>query len=406
MDPELRKRILISAGGILFVGAVGYAIYAVFFRAPTGPTPGAPAAEGGVGSLPGAGPALPRAAPTPPPRGREAPGAPSLFAIGGLTLARTIAARAASPALSPDGRAVSYYDPSDSHFYRVGPDGARIALSDKQFYNVEQATWSPNQDRAIIEYPDGSNILFDFQTQQQVTIPKHWEDFAFTADGAEIAGKSIGTDPENRWLIVANPDGSGAIPVEPLGGNADKVLVSWSPTKEVVALAKTGEAIGFGREEIIPLGLHNENFRGLQVEGLGFTSIWSKNGRELIYSVYSQESGYKPELWVVEASGDRMGNNRRRLNVQTWADKCVPAGDTMLLCAVPLTMPDGAGFERSIAESSPDSLYRIDLKTGLRTLIAVPDSKSSITKLMVSADGRSLFFQEAGSTSLRTIAIP
>ena len=77
-----------------------------------------------------------------------------------------------------------------------------------QFLWCRKVTWSPTQTASILEYPDGSNIYYDFDTKRQVTIPKHWEEFSFAPQGDRITSKSIGFSPENRWIVSANPDGT------------------------------------------------------------------------------------------------------------------------------------------------------------------------------------------------------
>lgn len=397
----LSRKIILSIILLAIAVGIGYAIYFVFFRAPTtrtpSPTPGAEA----PGTLPLAGVGLPRA-------GGAVPGGPtaSPIARGGLTLAAPlISTRATAPSVGPDGKSISYYDQNQGLFYRVAEDGTQTPLSDKKFFNVKDVTWAPKQQKAIIEYPDGSNILFDFATQQQVTIPKHWEDFSFSPDGNALAGKSIGTDPDNRWLVVSNADGSGATPIEPLGNNADKVTVAWSPANDVVAFSKTGTEIGFGREEILPIGFRGENLRGLTVEGFGFQPQWMPGGRKLVYSVYSQDSSYKPELWVVDGSGGSLGDGRRRLNIDTWADKCTAADARTLYCAVPTDLPEGVGFDRSVANETTDQIWRVDVNTGVRALVAEPDVRAAYSDLAISADGRTLFLHEAASGMVRKISL-
>lgn len=401
---SLWKRIALLGILVLVALGIGYGLYAVFFRGPAAPSTAEPPLTARPGELPTARPGLPRATTTP--AGARAPSAEPL-ARGGLTLALAVTrGRADAPTLSPDGRSVTFYDRVSAQFYRVNDDGAQSLLSDKKFYNVQNVTWAPREDRALIEYPDGSNIYFDFTSQAQVTLPKHWEDFSFAPDGTAIAGKSIGVDPENRWLFAAKPDGSSSEVLEPLGENENKVAVSWSPNNQVVAFSRTGTEIGFGREEIIPIGFHGENLRGLVVEGFGFQSAWMPDGRRLVYSVFSQDTGYRPELWAVDATADRMGEGRRRLNVGTWADKCVAADAQTLYCAVPRAIPEGAGFDRRVAETSPDLIYRVNLNSGSRTLVAEPDAPGSYSKLILSRDGKTLFLQETASGVLRRIKLP
>lgn len=275
---------------------------------------------------------------------------------------------AMSPSLGSGGN-LRYYNATDGKFYRVGADGKIKELSGQVFYNASKITWAQNKDKAVIEYPDGSKIVYNFETQKQTTLPKHWEEFSFSPDGTQIAAKSIGLSPENRFLVTTNDDGTGSKIIEPMGENADKVIVDWSPNRQVVAFSQTGEPMGAERREVLFIGLNGENFKSAIVEGLGFEPQWSPTGKELLYSVYSSRSDYKPELWIVNSSGDQIGSNRRLLQLNTWVDKCSFGDDNTLFCAVPRDLPQGAAMAREIANDASDYLYKIDLKTGLKTSI-------------------------------------
>jgi len=289
-----------------------------------------------------------------------------------------------------------FYNKIDGKFYKITQNGDIESLSNKTFYNVQNITWSPIKNESIIEYPDGSNIYYNFETQKQVTLPKHWEDFSFSPQGDKIASKSIGLSPENRWLVSADPEGKNIKLIEPLGANADKVIVDWSPNRQVVALSKTGESQGLDREEILFVGLNKENFKSIVVEGRGFQSQWSPTGVKLLYSVHSARSNYKPELWVTNSSGNDIDTGRKLLNINTWANKCAFANDKILFCAVPKSMPIGAGFAPNLTENINDTLYKIDLETGIRTEIKT-DADYTMENLTVSENGQTIYFQEKNS---------
>lgn len=266
---------------------------------------------------------------------------------------------------------IRYYNTNDGKFYTLTSDGQIKSLSDQTFYNVSKVTWAGNNDKAVLEYPDSSKIIYDFAKQKQTTLPKHWEEFSFSNDGTQIAAKSMGLSPENRWLVTVNDDGSGTTLVEPMGDNADKVQVDWSPSRQTVAFSQTGDPIGGERREVLFVGLHGENFKAATVEGLGFQPNWSPTGQKLLYSVYSSLSDYKPELWITDSYGDSIGNNRQDIKLNTWANKCTFADDSTLFCAVPRDLPQGAGILPEVAASNVDDMYKIDLKTGLKTNIAL-----------------------------------
>ncbi len=292
-----------------------------------------------------------------------------------------------------------YYNANDGKFYRVMPNGQIQSLSDQIFYNAQKVTWAKNNNEAVIEYPDGSKIVYNFNTNKQVSLPKHWQDFSFSADGTQIAAKSIGLDAANRWLVTVNSDGTGAKLIEPMGDNADKVIVDWSPSQQVAAFSDTGAPqSGEAREQLL-IGLNGENFKSIIVEGSGFQPQWSTTGNKLLYSVYSSRSDFKPELWLVDSYGDSIGNNRQSLKINTWADKCAFSNDSTVFCAVPKNLPTGAGMSPDIAAYNYDDLYKIDLKTGLKTPIPL-DGNYNVTNISYDAATNKVIFTDLNKSGV------
>ncbi len=292
-----------------------------------------------------------------------------------------------------------YYNANNGKFYRVLPSGEIKSLADQVFYNAQKVTWAKSKNTAVIEYPDGSKIVYNFDANKQVTLPKHWQDFSFSADGAQIAAKSIGLDPSNRWLVTVNSDGAGAKLIEPMGENADKVIVNWSPSQQVAAFSQTGAPQGGERREVLFIGLNGENFKSAIVDGSGFQPQWSTTGKKLLYSVYSSRSDFKPELWLVDSYGDSIGNNRQLLKLNTWADKCAFSNDSTVFCAVPKDLPTGAGMARDIAAYNYDDLYKIDLKTGLKTPIPLNDNYN-VTNISYDASSNKVIFTDLNKSGV------
>ncbi len=273
--------------------------------------------------------------------------------------------------LAADGVNSVYYDPDSGQFYSIDRVGNKEPLTDQIFYNIDTINWSPNKDRAIIEYPDGFKIMYDFDKKKQYTLPRNWQEFSWNKTGGQIAFKSIGEYAENNWLAIAKPDGSQARPIEHLGVNADKVIVSWSPNNQVVAFSSTGEPRGTWEQEMILIGQNQENFRSLIIDGRGFELKWSPRGDKIAYSIYSSNSSYQPRLYLVNAQGDEIGNDKKDLNLATWAHKCTfnQNGNT-LYCAVPKELPEGAGLVLELAENARDDFYQINVATGNVSFLA------------------------------------
>src|SRR5690606_15584135 len=101
------------------------------------------------------------------------------------------------------------------------------------------------------------------------------EDFDFNPTGTQIVAKSLGVDPDSRFLVTVNADGSGARPFQELGQNADQVQVAWSPNNEVLATATTGRRLDVDRQEVYFLGQYGQNFKSMVVEGLNFQPQWA-----------------------------------------------------------------------------------------------------------------------------------
>ena len=405
------KKILIVTGFIVVVVGIGYLLYITFFRGPVAPPTTSPTiTDEQPGALPGSGTAGERPVLEIPGVDDEEPGlpTPAPVATGGLTQVTELTLTAVTdPQLSGDGRTLSFYDPNDGRFYTVDADGNIVPILPTAFPDAESVKWSPDTSKAIVEFPDGANVSVNLQTGETVTLPSHWEEFQFAPNGTDqIIAKSIGTDPGNRWLMIAQSDGSGAQTIAALGNNADKVDINWSPNDQVVAFSDTGALVsGFGRKQILPIGKNQENFPGLVVEGFSFESEWSPDGGQILYSTNGPSNNYLPQIWLVDGTSQTLGDNRRSLALNTWADKCTYSDASTAYCAVPKQLPAGAGLQRSLAFGEPDLLYRIDTNTGAAIPVADPENAVSMTNLQVSDDGSILYYQDARTGTLQQMRL-
>jgi len=406
MLSEKTKKILIITGFIISVIGIGIILYFMFLApsVQTTPVAGITNTGGQTGGLPTAGLGQPV---TETPEGEVTLPEANEVAHGGLTQTTILTSAAVTDVtLSSDGQSMNYYDPSDNRFYTIGSDGSVTKLSNKQFPDVEDAAWNQDGSKAVIEFPDGSNVVYDFTNETQVTLPQHWEDFEFSPNQDQIIAKSMPTDADSRMLVVANDDGSGAKAVQALGENADKVQISPSPTDQVIAFSDTaGDQNGFGQKMIYPIGKNQENFKGLTVDGLGFESLWSQRGDVLLYSVYSSSSDYKPLLWVVDGTVNSIGENRRSVGLNTWVDKCVFSGNSAIYCAVPQSLESNAGLQRTLYNATPDDVYKIDLTTGRSSLVARPSENMTMENLQVTEDSSLLYFTNAADGRLGYIKL-
>jgi len=406
---------------ILFLALIillGILIWNTFFKQSTeGPQTPQTETEGSPGSLPQAGEGSPQTGddlepgelptedddePVAEPEEKLSDDGPSPVASGTVTetnlsyFGKTIGAT-----LSSDGGGVQFYDRDQGKFYRLDNEGNIYELSDQTFYEVEEVSWAPDKNKAVLEYPDGSNIVYDFNKKEQVTLPKHWEDFDFSPQSDKIVAKSIATDPYNSYLVVSDIDGSSVRAIEHIGENSDKVISDWSPNNQIAAMYT--RSTDFDRQDLFFIGLNGENFKSTTVEGRDVRTNWSKEGDKLLYSAYNSNSNLQPQLWIVNAEGDSIGSGRKNLNLQTWADKCTFSDDRYAYCGVPKDLPEAAGLLPELALKTSDSLYRIDTLTGQRSLMAIPDGQYNISEPVISADGSKLYFTDESTGEIYDI---
>lgn len=387
---ENYKRIALSIAFAVLVIFLIYAIYYVFFKQAA-----APGTETGTSPIGGAGTTLPVTdiRDILEQKGivvEQEPGAEvalilptaedieiSEVAGGGMTLAKPkIYSGAAAVSLTADGT-LQYYNENDGKFYKI-VDGDMVALSDREFPNVENVIWSPKDEEAILEFPDGTNIFYDFKNEAQSTLPREGQGFGFSGSGEQIGYKFLTNNADENWLVVSSPKGENSFAVEHIGdANPDDVLVKWSPDNSRVAMYR--QSITMENEEIYFIGAGDENFLSLKVDGRGFEGQWSPSGEKLVYNVYNAAGGYRPELWITNAAVNEIGINNKKIGLNTWASKCTfSASGANAYCAVPIYLKQGSGIYPEIAANVPDVIYKINTITGYKQMIAIPTNSLGI----------------------------
>lgn len=299
-----------------------------------------------------------------------------------------------------DGQLI-YYNRFDQKFHSLSSLGNDTIYNDNEFYNVESAAWSNDGTKAILEYPDGNNILYDFTSDEQITLPKHWTKFEFSPGDQYFAFMSLGLDPDNRFMAIAKADGSQAKILEKISGKENAFDINWSPSRQVVGTFV--ESKDLDRSNVYFIGQNKENFKLMVAPGRGFEGIWTPEGNEMLYSVYNAQNQYKPQLWIASASAENIGDNRRSIGLQTWAEKCAFSNNQTLYCAVPSSLPFGAGFDKSSTYEIKDNIYEINISTGSKKLIAVLEGDYSIKKIIIKDNN--LYFTDNNDGSLHKISL-
>lgn len=408
------KKLFIITGFIALIFLLGFTIFSLFFKPAFKPvdqagtgnqqqtatgTPGLPGAKTGGQQVV----TEEEKEQLPENQGGQTTGQTGSIPQEAVETTEFIGSPALDTTLSPNGRDLQYYDKNDGKFYRIDNNGDVTSMTDKVFHSVQNITWSSDKNKAILEYPDGANIIYDFENNKQVTLPKHWKDFDFEPNGSSIVMKSMGLDPENRWLAITNDEGTKFKAIEALGDKDATVYPSWSPNKQIVAMFTEG--IDFDRQNVFFVGLNKENFKSMVIEGRGFEPKWSPAGDKLLYSVYSSNNNLKPNLWITSAQGEQIGNNRTNLAIETWANKCTFANNRELYCAVPESLEEGAGLMPELANGTKDNLYKIDLETGVKKIIATPQGSFTMSDLIINSSQNYIYFTDKNTNKTYKIKL-
>lgn len=285
-----------------------------------------------------------------------------------------------------DGDKLVYYNKDDGKFYMIDENQKLILMSEKTFYNVQNITWSPDKNNVVLEYPDGSNIAYNFTTDKQITLPKNWEEFNFALDNKQIITKNFDSYSENNYLVIADIHSGHSKIIENLGDKANNFKLAWSPDNQVVAFFV--EPVDFDHQEIYLIGQHNENFKSIIVEGYGFQGKWNLKGDKILYSVYNSASNYEPALWITTKGGIY----KKRIELNTWAEKCSFYNNDIIYCGVPQYLEEMMGTNPNYAMDINDDIYRIDLnKNSIQKIIT---TERNVEKIMVSNDEKTLYFTD------------
>jgi len=329
----------------------------------------------------------------------------SSIANGGLTQVHTIVGtNAQNVKLLPSGNSLRYYDAASGTFYETNLNGTdKHQLASQLFPDAQDITWSADGNKAAITFPDGSSIVYDFNAQRQYKLPDDTEDYSFDPSGNQLAYKYVPSNVEDRYIVVSNIDGSGLKFIEPIGDQAANVDINWSPNSDVVATFH--KSVDAGSQEVYFIGTNKENYKSAMTEGRGFTGAYSQSGEQMIYSVYSSETNYNPELYIMNASGDAIGSGRTDLGLKTWPDKCTFSGSN-LYCAVPQFLSPGSGLYPDQSSSSSDNFYYINSLTGTKELLATPNVPVSAKNLYISPDGSRLYFTNTNTGALESVQLP
>jgi len=416
MQINYRKVFLITGFFVVVIG-LAFAIYYLFFKAPAPVVViNEPTYPGGLPTTPSGGPGGGVVVTPPgglilapgiivPPSIVPSPTGPTISttANGGIVVpTKLVQAQAQFVNLSPGGNNLNFYDAGTGLFSRVNSAGETELLSTRVFRDIKNVTWANNTDKAVLEFPDGSNIIYNFSTNESFTLPSQYEDFSFSPDSTQVAAKDLKLNKEDRWLVVVDDKGRNKQLIEHLGANESRVQVKWNPNDRIVGTS--AKSIDGNRAEIIFLTKDGEELTKAVIQGRDLRYQYSPTGNTMLYSVYNSASNYLPTLWITSSNPNSIDSGRVNLKLNTWADKCAFANESTIYCAVPKSIGQYSGILNSNNESD-DNIYKIDTYSGTATLAAEPLVSTQIGTMSVTKDGKTLYYTNKETQSINKIGL-
>lgn len=325
---------------------------------------------------------------------------PAEIANGGVTRTTDVSPVPTNAAtIAPDGKDIVFYDSDRGKFVRLDPEtGTLTDLVSQKFASVQNVTWSPDSTKAVLEFPDDRKLVYDFSTKKQYTFPTQAQEFSFSADSQQLAYKYLGSTPDEKILVTSDITGNAARSVANIGDKEEQVQVALSPDDRVVGMYREG--INGQQQQVVLIGRQQENFKTITTRGRGFQGRWTPDGTKMLYTVYAEATNWNPELYLVRAAGDQIGQGNTDLGIATFVDKCTfNAAGTHAYCAVPDALDRGSGLYPEFAAAAKYSFVTINLATAAVTPLAQPvgeqQQQFSVDRVFLTSDERTLYFTDA-----------
>lgn len=348
------RAILIISLVVIIVAFGGVLIYFLLNQQPDDETQPPQTTIPGFPSFPGA------------QTGDTAPPSPLLDAPGNR-VARIGAFRARAPAISPDGNRVWFFERETGNLYEANFNGSELTKISSSLLPSDLASivWSRGRASFAAFFENGANnFIYTFSSGLSTTIAKNIADASFAPQSARIAYHELGAQESTVTVSSTANTNQRALLRAAMGPSH----VQWVQESQLsVAPRASGLIPGF----VIVINPASGALNQVVRDAHGLTALWSPSGARLLYTTTDQ-FGRNLSLWLVDASG----NNPKKLDITTTADKCVWASDNRtLFCAAPEAWPAESllpdDYYKGIV-SGPDAFLRINTETDAISFVLEP----------------------------------
>lgn len=291
-----------------------------------------------------------------------------------------------APSISPDGKRVRFFERNTGNLYEANFNGTELTRVSSSLLpqGLTSVIWSPTKTHfgAFFESAP-NNFLYDFVSGLSTNISKTIAGAAFAPQSPRIAYQDM---QENESIItIATLTNTNQRVI--FRGALPKTNFQWiQETRLSIVPFASGLIPGFVLTINPTSGAINQVIR----DSHGLTALWSPNGKQFIYTK-TDAFGHNLSLWLA----DENGNDIKKLDIITLAEKCVWAKDNFVLfCSAPETWPSDAllpdDYYKGIVRGA-DMFLRVNTTTNAVSFVLEPTLVDA-TNLIIAPQEDYLFF--------------
>lgn len=289
----------------------------------------------------------------------------------------------AAPGTSAD--TVRYYERDSGKAFSITLSTQRTeVLSDKRLAGFIRSFWLPNIEAVISAFQKASGVeyrYYDYSTSATTVLGSDFSSVAVSPDGRSVALLD-GKDDDTYSLDVAGADGSDRRSV--LTTRVQEPQLAWRTADSLSLISRRTDRPGYDLSLVDMKGVLTQvlsNKENLDI-------AWSPDGKYLLYSYFSSESG--TALWLRDISSGA----EAPLGLSTSAGKCSwHRSSTAITCGVPMQ----SSLSRDVPADQTatiDDIFTYDLYNNVLEKIysGVKGTLIGVTEPLVSSSGEYLVF--------------
>lgn len=253
---------------------------------------------------------------------------------------------------------IIYVDNKTAGIYEFDP----ILLTKKKIGSphegiISEAVWSPQKDKVILNYEsEKQKFIYNLKTNEEFPLSKNIQNAVFNKDGNKI------------FYQFAEKEGKTKISKSDIDGKNWKNLTDYPlsnvefgliPNSNLIYFCPEGSA--FQKTACYSLTESGQDLKTITKEEYGQEIKFSEDGKKILYTSTNSQ-GSELNLNIMGSDGTQ----KKYLQINTLAEKCVLSGNEKVFCAVPELIPIGSAMPddyRNHKFVTNDIFWEVDLST-------------------------------------------